>query len=93
MSAEGLTPVRASDNLVAIAPLGFCRNCDSGFCDSELSSRRRAVIPTTAVIDGIIHDTYDPSRNGTRCVYAYFTKGTGAANVVLKDYALGVTSH
>jgi hypothetical protein len=36
---------------------------------------------TTAVIDGIIHDTYDPSRNGTRCVYGYFTKGT-AANVV-----------
>jgi hypothetical protein len=28
---------------------------------------------TTAVIDGIIHDTYDPSRNGTRCVYGYFT--------------------
>jgi hypothetical protein len=36
---------------------------------------------TTAVIDRIIHDTYDPSRNGTRCVYGYFTKGT-AANVV-----------
>ena len=29
---------------------------------------------TTAVIDGIIHDTYDPSRAGTRCVYGYFTK-------------------
>ena len=28
---------------------------------------------TTAVIDGIIHDTYDPSRAGTRCVYGYFT--------------------
>ena len=26
----------------------------------------------TAVIDGVIHDTYDPSRNGTRCVYGYF---------------------
>jgi len=36
---------------------------------------------TTAVIDGIIHDTYDPSRAGTRCVYGYFTKGTGAGNV------------
>jgi hypothetical protein len=36
---------------------------------------------TTAVIDGIIHDTYDPSRGGTRCVYGYFTKGTGAGNV------------
>lgn len=26
----------------------------------------------TAVIDGICHDTYDPSREGTRCVYGYF---------------------
>ena len=26
----------------------------------------------TAVIDGVIHDTYDPSRNGTRAVYGYW---------------------
>lgn len=26
-----------------------------------------------AVIDGVIHDTYDPSRDGTRCVYGYYT--------------------
>lgn len=25
-----------------------------------------------AVIDGVIHDTHDPSRGGTRCVYGYF---------------------
>lgn len=25
-----------------------------------------------AVIDGVIHDTDDPSRGGTRCVYGYF---------------------
>ncbi len=25
----------------------------------------------TAVIDGVINDTYDPSRGGTRCVYGY----------------------
>ena len=24
-----------------------------------------------AVIDGVIHDTHDPSRDGTRCVYGY----------------------
>lgn len=28
-----------------------------------------------AVIDGVIHDTSDPSRNGNRCVYGYFTFG------------------
>jgi len=27
-----------------------------------------------AVIDGIINDTYDCSRNGTRCVYGYYIK-------------------
>lgn len=25
-----------------------------------------------AVIDGVIHDTHDPTRDGTRCVYGYF---------------------
>jgi hypothetical protein len=28
-----------------------------------------------AVIDGVVHDTYDPTREGTRCVYGYFTPG------------------
>lgn len=27
-----------------------------------------------AVIDGVLHDTYDCSRDGTRCVYGYWTK-------------------
>lgn len=28
----------------------------------------------TTMIDGVIHDTYDCSRQGTRCVYGYFHK-------------------
>jgi len=28
----------------------------------------------TAVIDGVINDTYDCSRNGTRCVYGFYSK-------------------
>lgn len=28
----------------------------------------------TAVVDGLIHDIYDPSRDGTRCVYGYFAE-------------------
>jgi hypothetical protein len=27
-----------------------------------------------AVIDGVVHDTSDPSRDGTRCVYGYYTR-------------------
>ena len=27
-----------------------------------------------AVVDGVIHDEYDPSRDGTRCVYGYWSQ-------------------
>jgi hypothetical protein len=33
-----------------------------------------------AVIDGVIHDTHDPARGGTRCVYGYFDCTTIARN-------------
>lgn len=29
-----------------------------------------------AVIDGVIHDTHDPRRGGTRCVYGYWQQPT-----------------
>lgn len=33
----------------------------------------------TAVIDGVIHDTHDPARDGTRCVYGFYRlSGAGA---------------
>jgi len=32
-----------------------------------------------AVIDGILHDTYDASRGGTRCVYGYFSPGPNSS--------------
>jgi len=28
----------------------------------------------TAVIDGVVYDTHDPSRDGSRCVYGYWSK-------------------
>ena len=33
----------------------------------------------TAVIDGVIYDTHDCSRRGTRCVYGYWREGARAA--------------
>lgn len=30
-----------------------------------------------AVIDGVLHDTYDGSRDGTRCVYGYWLLNSG----------------
>ena len=31
----------------------------------------------TCVIDGVIHDTHDCSRDGTRCVYGYWSEKSG----------------
>lgn len=28
----------------------------------------------TTIVDGVIHDTHDPSRGGARCVYGYYLK-------------------
>lgn len=44
-------------------------------CAEELPAGRLAVRVShhfTAVVDGVINDTYDPSRDGTRCVYGYY---------------------
>lgn len=49
---------------------------------SELPSGRLIVKVSrhlTAVIDGVLHDTHDCSRAGTRCVYGYFRESTRIA--------------
>lgn len=49
--------------------------CQVHLRDDELPGGRLIVRVTRhlcAVIDGVIHDTGDPSRGGTRCVYGYF---------------------
>jgi hypothetical protein len=46
----------------------------------ELPAGRLVVRVTrhlTAVIDGVVHDTADPSRDGTRCVYGYWSAPSG----------------
>lgn len=53
--------------------------CTVHLKDGELPKTGRLVVSVskhiTAVIDGDIHDTHDPSREGTRCVYGYFKLG------------------
>ena len=49
--------------------------CKVHLKSEELPSGRLIVSVSkhlVAVVDGVINDTYDPSRNGTRCVYGYF---------------------
>lgn len=51
--------------------------CTVHLADGELPMGRLVVNVSrhlTAVIDGVIHDTFDPSRDGRRCVYGYWRK-------------------
>tara|TARA_R110000868_G_scaffold5879_1_gene34293 strand:- start:153 stop:608 length:456 start_codon:yes stop_codon:yes gene_type:complete len=51
------------------------QGCKTHLREGELPSGRLIVNVSrhfTAVIDGIIHDTHDPSRGGNRCVYGYY---------------------
>lgn len=51
--------------------------CTVHLKDGELPMGRLIVSVSRhmlAVIDGVIHDTYDEQRGGTRCVYGYWTK-------------------
>ena len=60
---------------VAIMKIGI--GCKMHLRKDELPKGRiiaRVSKHMVAVIDGIIHDTFDPSRDGTRCVYGYFRK-------------------
>ncbi len=49
--------------------------CKVHLVDGELPMGRLVVAVSrhmTAVIDGVIHDTHDPQRDGNRCVYGYY---------------------
>lgn len=57
--------------------MGIGTGCQIHLKAEELPKGRLIVSVSkhlTAVIDGVIHDTFDPSRNGTRCVYGYYKK-------------------
>jgi len=51
--------------------------CKTHLSRGELPAGRLVVACSnhyTAVIEGVIHDTHDPSRAGTRCVYGYWIR-------------------
>lgn len=53
------------------------QGCKVHLREDELPQGRLVVSVSkheTAVINGVLHDTYDCSRDGTRCVYGYFIK-------------------
>jgi hypothetical protein len=55
--------------------MGFGTGCTVHLLPDELPPGRLVVRLSkhvAAVVDGVLHDTYDCSRGGTRCVYGYW---------------------
>lgn len=64
------------------------RGCTTHLRPEELPGGRLIVSVSrhmVAVIDGVIHDTHDPSRDGMRCVYGYFHKPTTSVDFASKS--------
>jgi len=64
--------------------------CQVHFCREELPSTGRLIVALSkhysTMIDGVINDTYDPSRKGTRCVYGYWIKAPDTAKQVRREW-------
>jgi len=61
-----------------VPTMGIGTGCMVHLTEGELPHWGRLIVSVskhyTAVVDGVIHDLYDPSRQGTRCVYGYWHK-------------------
>ena len=60
-----------------VPTMGFGSGCTTHLKAEELPKGRiiaRVSKHLVAVIDGVIHDTFDCSRDGKRCVYGYYQK-------------------
>jgi hypothetical protein len=60
-----------------VPTMKFGTGCTVHLREHELPKGRLIVQVSkhlVAVIDGVMYDTHDPSREGTRCVYGYYVK-------------------
>lgn len=59
-----------------VACMKVGKGCTVHLANNEVPMKGRIVCNLSkhvvAVVDGVMHDTYDSSRNGTRCVYGYW---------------------
>ena len=62
---------------VWVAKMKIGSGCTTHLKDDEIPMEGRIICNLSghvcAVVNGVIHDTHDPSRRGTRCVYGYWT--------------------
>ncbi len=56
----------------------FGKGCTTHLKSGELPKKGTLIVSVskhlTCVKDNVIYDTFDPSRDGTRCVYGYYAK-------------------
>ena len=60
-----------------VPTMGIGTGCSVHLRADELPRGRLVVLVSkhyTTMIDGVVHDRFDPSRNGKRCVYGYWMK-------------------
>lgn len=59
-----------------VSKMSIGQGCTTHLRRDEIPMQGRIICSVTghltAVIDGVINDTYDPSRDGNRCVYGYY---------------------
>lgn len=59
-----------------VSVMGIGTGCKMHLREGEVPSTGKIIASVSkhccAVIDGTVHDTYDPSRGGTRMVYGYY---------------------
>jgi hypothetical protein len=70
----------ASIGWVWTPTMGIGTGCRVHLVADELPAGRLVVNVSkhsVAVIDGVAYDTYDPTRDGTRCVYGYYQRDVG----------------
>lgn len=60
-----------------VPTMQFGKGCTTHLNKAELPQGRLVVQVSkhmVAMIDGVVHDTYDSTRGGKRCVYGYFVQ-------------------
>lgn len=59
-----------------VPKMKFGEGCQCHLRDGEIPMQGVVIVQLSrhvcTVIDGVVYDLYDPSRDGTRCVYGYF---------------------
>lgn len=73
-SNESLNPLDFDPYLRIAAVLGACRMSDFDDRDGVELPPKSAQSDDLRTRIAAVHDTYDPSRDGTRCVYGYWRR-------------------